>query len=58
MTPIRELEQPQAESQKRWSLSKSDLVKMLMAMDRYDVKSVVLRQQTDYLNWEIPPKRR
>jgi hypothetical protein len=53
---IRELDTLQ--DRKRWTLSKRDLVTMLMAMDRYDVKSVVLRQETDYLNWEILPKKK
>jgi hypothetical protein len=49
---------PGVKDKRRWTLSKKDLIRMLMAMDRYDVQSVVLRDETDYLNWEIPSNRK
>ena len=55
MTQMQELE---SKDKRRWKLSKRDLVKMLMAMDRYDVESVVLRDETNYLNWEIPSRKK
>jgi hypothetical protein len=57
MTQMNELE-PNVKDKRRWTLSKKDLIRMLMAMDRYDVESVVLRDETDYLNWEIPSLRK
>lgn len=43
-----------------WTVTKRELVKMLMAMDRYNVESVVFKTEPDYFNWEIAPtaKRR
>jgi len=39
---------------KRLTLKKRDVLKMLMTMDRYQVDSVVIRQEDDYFNWELP----
>jgi hypothetical protein len=38
----------------RWTLSKRDVIKMLMAMDRYNASSVVLKGDREEFNWEIP----
>ena len=49
------------EPRHRWTLSKRDIIKMLMAMDRYNASSVVLKGDREEFNWEIPgpaPKRR
>lgn len=47
-------ELPAASPRHRWTLSKRDVIKMLMAMDRYNVSSVVIKGDLDEFNWEIP----
>jgi hypothetical protein len=43
---------------KIWTLHKSEVVKMLMAMDRYKVSSVTVNTEPDYFNWQIEPAKK
>jgi hypothetical protein len=58
MRLVQQLTGESAAASKTFRLNRTDVLKMLMTMDRYQVDSVVLRQEEDYLNWELPQAKR